>query len=535
MGAGFTKLASLGLSKLKDAAPQDRAALHDAAKQATANFEKAKQRFNYNHPNLYLSLGIALAYQSRYQEAASKLNDYFAEVKKLENHLSSIASKCDAGFNRLNAEGYQHLGFIYDLESEFEANEQRKAELINKAIEQFNQAVKLKQDYASVYGMLGSMYWSQNKSDEAISQYKKAILFETDDSARATWYRSLGSVYSQKGNADEALKHVREAIRLNPNNPSFYESLASIYVAQNKLEETLEALNKATALRTEPTANPGPYYYLGVTYAIRFMQKRNEKDFEEAIRWLKKAVEIKPNEAMYYQALGTSYKKAIEYDPKNPNPYFDMADIYANLKHNKDAAIEALKKAIELKPDYAKAYRSLGINYYHKDNVTEAVKQLLKAIEIDPKYLQAYIDLAEIYKAQKNYPEAIKYFERATELSPTEFYSYKELAKIYEAQQKNEVAVRYYEEAINRLSADDSSTKNLYLGRIARLKGQYAEAIEYFRKVNFPDEPGQAYYEIGVLYVVSKNKSAALEQHRQLVQLKSPLADELLKRIKEMK
>ena len=548
MSAGFSKLANLGFSNLKDTAPQDREALHAAAKEATANFEKARQRFNYNHPNLYLSLGIALAYQLRYQEAATQLNDYFAEIEKLKNRLSPIASKCDGGFNRLNAEGYWHLGFIYHLESLFEANEQRKIELANKALEQLNQAVKLKQDYAPVYGLLGAIYWSQKKYDDAISQFQKAILFTADDSAKANLYSSLGSVYLQKGNKDEGLKHVREAIRLSPNNPSFYETLASIYVGQDKLEETLEALNKATALRTEPTANPGPYHYLGVTYAIRFMHKRNEKDFEEAIRWLKKAVETRPNDAMYHRALGmtyrshsdadealASYKKAIENDPKNAGYYYDLADIYANLKNNKEAAIEALKKAIELKPDYAEAYRFWGVMSHRKDNDDEAVKQLLKAIEIDPKLLPANLDLAFIYKIQKNYPEAIKYLNKATEIAPTDFYPYKELAKVYEEQRNIKEAVHYYEEASNRLKADDTSTKDLYLGRIARLQGRYADAIGYFQKVSFPDEPGQSHYEIGLTHVASKNKSAALEQYQQLVQLKSPLAEELLKKIKEMK
>jgi len=173
--------------------------------------------------------------------------------------------------------------------------------------------------------------------------------------------------------------------------------------------------------------------------------------------------------------------------------------------------------------------------YHHKHDDAEAIKQILEAIKYDPKYLRAYFDLAYIYKDQKNYPEAIKYLNEAMKLAPTNFQPYKEMAKVYEAQGKNEDAIHYYEEAINLLDANDSSTKNLYLGRIERLRGHWTEAIAYFQKVNFPDEPGQPYYEIGVMYVVSKNKRAAMEQYQQMVQLKSPLAEELKKLIEEMK
>ncbi|HEX8097239.1 MAG TPA: tetratricopeptide repeat protein, partial [Pyrinomonadaceae bacterium] len=196
---------------------------------------------------------------------------------------------------------------------------------------------------------------------------------------------------------------------------------------------------------------------------------------------------------------------------------------------------EALKKAVELKPDYAEAYRFLGVIYHRKGDDGEAFKQLLKAVELDPKLLQARFDLATIYKLQKNYPEAIKHLTEATKLAPTDYYPYKELAKVYEEQQKNDEAVRYYEEAMNRLKADDTATKDLYLGRIARLQGRYADAINYFQKVSFPDEPGQGCYEIGVTYVLAKNKAAALEQLQKLLQLKSPLAEELQRKINEMK
>jgi len=99
----------------------------------------------------------------------------------------------------------------------------------------------------------------------------------------------------------------------------------------------------------------------------------------------------------------------------------------------------------------------------------------------------------------------------------------------------NSEAARYYDEALKRLDANDSSTRALYLGRKSRLLGNYNEAIEYFRKVNYPDEPGQSVYEIGVVYVTGGKKKLASQQYQQLVKLNSPLAEDLRKKIDEMK
>jgi tetratricopeptide (TPR) repeat protein len=232
-----------------------------------------------------------------------------------------------------------------------------------------------------------------------------------------------------------------------------------------------------------------------------------------------------------------NFRKAVEYEPKNILAYLMMAGVYVEMKHDDDAAIEILKRLIEANRDSAEGHLALANLYQRKKDDAEAINYLLKAIKLNAKYLQAHLNLAAIYKTQQNYPEAVKHLSSAIEIAPTDMMPYKELAKVYEDQGKTEDAVLYYEEALKRLNANNAYVKNLYLGRIARLRGRYDEAIGYFKTVQLsPSETiGQIQYDMGLTYVASKNRAAAQEQHQQLVQLKSPLADELLKKIKEMK
>lgn len=552
MLVAFPKVGSLSLQEVRT---QDMENLSASARQAGENIQRAIEH-HYKHPAAYLFLGNALMYQSNYQGAEAKYNMFLTEIKKLEDQLSAITkditTKCDSGFSFLNAQGYWYLGFMYEREGWLETDNQRKTELFNEAIKQFEQAIKIKQDFAGAYSSLGTVYSMLGKYEEAIGQDKKALIYETQDPSKASEYSSLGLAYFDMGRYHEAIDSLNRAIEIAPNDPhisSAYSGLALIYSEQGNLDEAIVQEKKAMEHESQPTAHS--YYFLATEYFQRARQKGTEEDYAEAIRLLKKTIEINNAYASAYFALGKIYtfykngamadealanlEKARDYDPKNPDVYYAIADVYDSLKHNPDTAIQYLRKAIEVKSDFAKAYRYLGGVYLEKKDDAEAIKQLLKAIELDPKYLAAYLDLAAIYRDQKNYLDAIKYLNKAIDLAPTDLHPYKELAKVYEAQGKNDDAVHYYEEALNRIDANDSATKNLYLGRISRLKGQYAEAIGYFQKVNFPDTPGQASYDIGVTYVVSKNKKAALEQYQQLVQMKSPLAEELQKRINEMK
>lgn len=598
---------SLAFEKFASVTPrnvtvEDRERLAASAKEANDYIEKAVNEHGYSKPDADLLLGLGLMHQARYQDAINKVNAYLAKVNALKEQMSSpdmnVAAKCDYGFGRLLASGNWYLGFIRAEEGSLETDGQRRAALLDEAGNYFKQAIKLKEDYALAYNQLGLVYSTQGKYDDAVRQFNIALLHTKDESGKAQIHNSIKSVYFRKGRDedeqgkyeeaiedytkailhtteerekavlnekiggayvmlrrfDDALSNVQEAIRRDPKNPSFYESLAMICVSQGDLENTFKWLKKAEEVRTTPSTNPDPYYYLGATHAIRFLRQGNENDFKEAVTWLKKTVEIKRDFTLAYYALGTiyqshsnpdealaSYEKAVQYDPKNPTAQMTLGLGYFDLKHNDEAAIQYLKRGIELKPDYAEAHWRLGLAHHHKKDDAEAVREILEAIKYDPKDLQAYLALASVYKDQKKYAEAVQYLKKAAGVAPKDFRPHKELAKIYEEQKRNDDAIRSYEEAINVLDAEYSWygwTKGLYTARIERLRGNYAEAVAHFQKLPPPppaELPGQTLYDIALTYVASKDKKAALEQYQQLVRLKSPLAEELLAKINEMK
>ena len=125
------------------------------------------------------------------------------------------------------------------------------------------------------------------------------------------------------------------------------------------------------------------------------------KQFDAALKYYKKALEINPDYAEAYYNMGIalkdngdldaaidSYKKALEIKPDYVGAYFNTGNI---LKDTGDleAAIDSYKKALEIKPDYAEAYNNVGIALEDKGDLEEAINSYKKALEIKPDYAEA--------------------------------------------------------------------------------------------------------------------------------------------------
>ncbi|HXD30700.1 MAG TPA: tetratricopeptide repeat protein [Pyrinomonadaceae bacterium] len=441
-----------------------------------------------------------------------------------------------------------------------------------EAIENLEEAAKRNSKESTTYQVLASMYLKQGKYDESIANYQKAIKCEPENTAI---YDSLAFVYwHHKHDDDAAIVVLKKAVEVRPNYLEGYVNLGRRYTHKSDYGEAIRWLKKGLEISPDVAALQ---YQLGFTYDFN-----NESEL--AAKHLKRAIELKADYAEAYLQLARVYEfypggakldeaianlqKAAKYAAEDPAPLTEMAYIYYDRKDNDDEAIKLLQQAVKLGPNYLQAFWHLGRVYHHKKNDSEAVIQFQRAIEIDPRSPFAYLNLAEIYtlqkkyaeaiaqlekvlefepkraqahidlaanlKAQGNFAEAIKHLQTATELEPRNYYPHKELAKIYDEQHKREEAIHSYNEAIARLKPDETTTRNLYLGRIARISGKYAEAIGHFEKLGAPLNPDQKLFEIGVTYVLSREKAAALQQYQELIRLKSPLADELAKKIKEI-
>ena len=100
-----------------------------------------------------------------------------------------------------------------------------------------------------------------------------------------------------------------------------------------------------------------------------------------------------------HRLKGTSYMEKADYEP----------------------AIAELKKAIEIYPDFARAYYNRGICYYNTNRLDFAMDDFKTALEIDPGFVRADFanaDIALIYIHRKDFVNAAIYAQRALAIDP---------------------------------------------------------------------------------------------------------------------
>jgi hypothetical protein len=84
----------------------------------------------------------------------------------------------------------------------------------NEAISEFEKAIQLKPDLAEAYTSLGVALNSKGRLDDGIARFQDAIRLQP---AYAEAHYDLGIARKQKGQIAEAIRELREAIRLKPN------------------------------------------------------------------------------------------------------------------------------------------------------------------------------------------------------------------------------------------------------------------------------------------------------------------------------
>ncbi|MDR1933403.1 MAG: tetratricopeptide repeat protein [Spirochaetales bacterium] len=125
---------------------------------------------------------------------------------------------------------------------------------------------------AESYRERGSEYLAKEEWDKAIADFNEAIRL---DPKKAGGYASRGLCYDAKGDYDRAIADFSEAIRIN-DLAGYYESRGQTYLHKGDYDKAIADFNEAIRLyegyKTEGvdiTSNGHVYIYRGITYASK--------------------------------------------------------------------------------------------------------------------------------------------------------------------------------------------------------------------------------------------------------------------------
>ncbi|HSU61049.1 MAG TPA: tetratricopeptide repeat protein [Bryobacteraceae bacterium] len=177
---------------------------------------------------------------------------------------------------------------------------------------------------------------------------------------------------------------------------------------------------------------------------------------------------------------------------------------FLRLRHGKPAdslaAIDALKRATEADPSFAKAYAALALAYAdrlffvtpaeRKSLEEEAYVAAEKAASLNPNLAEIYIARAHLLWTPANHfahERAVQQARRAVALDPNSEEGHNELAQIY-----NHIGLldRALQEARRAAVLDPSSTPPVFqIGHALLLQGEWEQALRVYRSIPEEDLP----------------------------------------------
>jgi serine/threonine-protein kinase len=330
-------------------------------------------------------------------------------------------------------------------------------ENIDFAIQMFEQALNLDEDFAIAYAGLGEAYWEKYRATHERQWIERAITASDHalilDPSQSQVYVSLGIVYHGTGKIDQAIEQFERAIELQPLNDEALKWLGRCYQRKGDKEKAVAYFEKAIKIRPGYWHN---YNLLGECYYIFGC----------------------------YREAAEQFRRVITFQPDNSKGYDNLGSMYYLLGRYEDA-VKMHKKATEIYADPL-AFTNLGSDYFYLGRFDEAVHAYQAAINLSPRNDILYRNLGDAYiklgaraEAEQQYQNAIQLLQERLRINAQDALAVGDLAVCYAKLNDDGRALANIERAI---ALEPHNTTIMYLQAVVfALTGRSDEAIEQLK------------------------------------------------------
>jgi tetratricopeptide (TPR) repeat protein len=305
------------------------------------------------------NLGIVYSQQGQYAQAVEQ-----DEAGLLLDDGWAAAGQAPAAHNKLG----------YDLAA---------LGRVPEAVAHYEQALRLRPDYALAHLNLARALVRLDRYPEAIRHFEEALRLKIGGPEAAE--AELGDALIHEGRVEEAIVHCRAALRAAPTWAPGFNNLAYALLLTGRVDEAIATYREAARL--------DPLYaaaWVGLGYAL--IQAGRPA---EAIAPCREAVRLQPGFADAHNTLGIAFaqtgrtKEAIACFEQALRLDADKADVHNNLGNALAAAgcmpeaIVQYREALRSDPDYAPAHRNLGTELRRAGREAEAAEHFAAAARLE--------------------------------------------------------------------------------------------------------------------------------------------------------
>lgn len=216
---------------------------------------------------------------------------------------------------------------------------------------------------------LGNALYNQKKYDQAIGALDKSL--QLKPSVRDAYF-DLYRIYRLLNRDEDAIAIMKRRIQEDPKDLQAYLNLSWISSLSDHPQEAVEAARQATKLKPEEST--------GLTNMCRAYN--DLKLYDSAVQACNDALKIKPGDGETYLYLARA--KEAQNRSSEATVFFERA-------------VTGLTDYTRQFPDNADGFYLLGNAYYATGQRNKAITAYLKALELSPRYVKARFNLGYIY------------------------------------------------------------------------------------------------------------------------------------------
>ena len=429
---------------------------------------------NYVSISKLLNLGFLMDNQYEYRRAmafASNVN--LADDQNILCMLDYGPKRKEYFVERVDrypgdANAHNCLGYIYWKEGNYQ-----------KAISEFQQAVRLNPDFVIAHINLSQTYIDASLYDQGVQKLLAIVdmspTFDILNMARTEFrivhllqklryhkddpdlYINLGNAYADRRKMHASIQAFKQAAELRDNDPNILTSLALLYESIELLDKARECYEQLVKASPDDENLQGKLKRL---QAIQSDEQARENWIAERITTRKEPTVHPPGcdraarlwgkfdfegkiSRQNLKEAAAEFEKVIEIDKKHMHAYADAAAIYEYLQQYGKAA-DLWRQGLRVAPGNQMAannvgrlmlleelhyrnppaqrrvdlYNEIGVLYWKNRDIDRAIQYFKKAIKEQPSHAMAWANLGANYIEVGKYREALQVIEYALKLNP---------------------------------------------------------------------------------------------------------------------
>ena len=332
-------------------------------------------------------------------EAQGKYDDAIQLLQGLVDRTAKPAGSYSANDSNNRSIFLERLGSVY--------RETGKTQL---AVDTFRKMLELGDENAERgYQQLIDTYREAKQWDQATQVAQEAVKALPKDTDLKL---VLAGQIADTGHADEGIAQAKALLKGNAGDRAVYVALTQMYTRLHRWKEAEEALNNADKLSTKPEDKQSVLFLRGAAY-------ERQKKFDLAEESFRKFLAADPGNPMVLNYLGYMLadrglrleealgyiKKAVEQEPQN-GAYLDSLGWAYFKMNNLESAEENLRKASERMPNDATVHEHLGDLYHKTGRLKIAAAQWERALDEWNHSAPADVDNDELAHVQKELESA---------------------------------------------------------------------------------------------------------------------------------